>query len=114
MYRWILALAATATLAMPGWGQTQNYFGTTGAVTNLTWSTVIAGPYTSAFATNASGGIANFNNAATVSSGSGIFTWAGANFNAAVTWAAGGTFTNQGNGVIPINVSTGNTINFGS
>ncbi|MFY7885566.1 MAG: beta strand repeat-containing protein, partial [Dolichospermum sp.] len=72
------------------WGQTNNYFGTSGTISGNVWSTALNGPYTSA-ANTTGGWIMNFNNA-------GSLTWATpsvyptrANFNASMTWTTGGT-----------------------
>lgn len=47
---------------------TQNYYGTSGALSTSVWSTSVGGPYTSAFNTTG-GGVANFGNVATQAAG---------------------------------------------
>lgn len=92
--------------------QTINYFGSSGTLNGTTWSTNPAGPYTSLF--NATGGgIATFNNAATATGAS--ITVAGIDVGANLTLSpVGGTISNQGNAVIPINVAAGVTADFGT
>lgn len=90
------------------WGQTNNYFGSTGTLTNSVWSTNPAGPYTSLL--NSTGGaIINFGNIATVNGAA--ITVAGINATADVTsWVGGGALSTGGT-VATINVSPGVTIN---
>ena len=89
-------------------GQTNNYFGNTGTLSNAVWSTNPAGPYTAALNT-AGGAIINFGNVATVTGAT--ITVAGINATADVTsWAGGGTLSTGGT-VTTINVSPGITLN---
>ena len=108
------ALALGALLLVPSpsvRAQTQNYFGAAGAINGSAWSTAIGGPYTSAFNTTG-GGVMNFQNVAAPNGGS--VTVAGINATANVTWgSASGTISNQGNGVVPISVGSGATLDFG-
>lgn len=94
-------------------GQTNNYFGTSGTLNGSVWSTNPAGPYTSALNTTG-GAIINFQNITTTITGASI-TVAGINAtaNAAIT-TTGGTISNLSNGVIPVDVSTGVTLDFSS
>ena len=113
----LLSLPLTsAVVAVLGFGasasaQTNNYFGTTGTLSGNVWSTNVAGPYTSAL--NATGGaIINFGNATTAITGASI-TVAGINATANATITTiGGTISNFNNGVIPIDVANGITLNF--
>ncbi|HEX5113269.1 MAG TPA: hypothetical protein VFV79_10500 [Saprospiraceae bacterium] len=73
-----------------GWGQTNNYFGTTGTINGNVWSTNPAGPYTSALNTTG-GAIINFGNTTTTVTGASITVF-GINATAdVVSWTAGGT-----------------------
>ena len=93
-------------------GQTQNYFGIGGALSGSVWSTNPAGPYTSALNT-AGGAVINFGNAANFTGGD--ITVAGINATASASLtSSSGIISNQGNGVITINVATGATLDFGS
>ena len=96
-----------------GWGQTNNYFGTSGTLTGSVWSINPGGPYTSALATTG-GAIINFGNATTTITGASIVA-AGINAtaNATIT-TAGGTITTYTNGVIVVDVSNGITLDFGT
>lgn len=101
----VLVLISRSTNA-----QTQNYFGTSGTLSDSVWSTNPGGPYTSPFDTTG-GGIANFDNAASFTGAS--ITVAGINANAnATATAIGGTIANFGNGVISINVNSSVTLDF--
>jgi autotransporter-associated beta strand protein len=106
------ASAIAAMLATQANAQTQNYFGTSGTLNGSVWSTNPAGPYTSALVTTG-GAIINFGNAATFTGAS--ITVAGINATAdAAVGTTGGTISNLSNGVIPISVASGVTLNFGS
>ncbi len=104
----LLALAAVSAVQ----AQTNNYFGSNGTLNSTVWSTAPAGPYTSALVTTG-GAVINFDNPATFTGGS--ITVAGINATAnATSNATGGTISNLSNGVIPINVSSGVTLDFGT
>ncbi len=92
-----------------GWGQTNNYFGTTGTLSGNVWSTAVGGPYTSPLNTTG-GAIINFGNTTTAITG-GTITVAGINAtaNATIT-TAGGTISNFSNGIVPVDVSGGITL----
>jgi len=108
----IAFLVGMMGLVSVGWGQTNNYFGASGALSGSVWSTNPAGPYTSAFNTTG-GGIANFQNAATPMGATIIL--AGINATPDVTLiSTGGTISNQGNGIIPVDVGSGATLDFGN
>jgi autotransporter-associated beta strand protein len=106
----LIPLFTAAALTAPATAQTQNYFGTSGTLNGNVWSTNPAGPYTSALVTTG-GAIINFDNAATFTGAS--ITVAGINATANATGTAGGTISNFNNGVIPISVASGVTLNFG-
>jgi autotransporter-associated beta strand protein len=90
--------------------QTQNYFGTSGLLSGSVWSTNPAGPYTSAFDATG-GGIANFDNVAIITGGS--ITVAGISATANTTESTiGGTIANFNNGIVPITVAAGVTLDF--
>ncbi|NHM07659.1 T9SS sorting signal type C domain-containing protein [Flavobacterium sp. CYK-4] len=92
-------------------GQTNNYFGTSGTLSGSVWSTNPAGPYTSALVTTG-GAIINFENATTSITG-GAITVAGINATANATITSiGGTISNFSNGNVPVNVSSGVTLDF--
>jgi autotransporter-associated beta strand protein len=108
----LIPLFTAAALSGGVHAQTQNYFGTSGTLNGSVWSTNPAGPYTSALNTTG-GAVINFNNAATFNGAS--ITVAGINATAdAAIGTTGGTISNLSNGVIPISVATGATLNFGS
>ena len=89
-------------------GQTNNYFGSSGALDGNFWSTISAGPYTSPLNTTG-GAIIHFNNAATVTGAT--IAIVGISANADVTsWAGGGTLGTGGT-VASINVASGVTLN---
>lgn len=90
--------------------QTQNYHGSSGALSDSTWSTNPAGPYTNNFVTTG-GGVANFDVAGTMTGGSITVAGINANANKSLT-LAGGTISNLSNGVIPIFVNTGVLLDF--
>jgi fibronectin-binding autotransporter adhesin len=95
--------------------QTNNYYGTTGALSGNVWNTNPAGPYTSAL--NSTGGaIINFGNAATLAAGANTIVVAGINATAnfSITGSPTGTISNFSNSVIPITVANGVTLDFGS
>lgn len=105
-----LSLLALLLNPLRGSAQTQNYFGTSGALNGNVWSTNPGGPFTSAFDATG-GGIINFNNVATFTGAS--ITIAGINATANATEGTiGGTISNFGNGVIPISVASGVTLDF--
>lgn len=112
---WKLRLAPVALLCLllagSAWGQTNNYFGTSGTLSSSVWSTFPAGPYNAALVTTG-GAVANFGNSCTFTGGS--VTLAGINATANATGTAGGTISNFSNGVITINVSSGATLDFAS
>ena len=111
----VLAVLVFGGMVNVGWGQTNNYFGTSGTITSSVWSASVGGPYTSAFNTT-SGGIMNFNNTVTSFTGGTIIV-AGINATASTaTMTASGTISNLSNGVITINVgtSTATTLDFGT
>lgn len=92
--------------------QTTNYFGVSGNLNSSVWSTSPTGPYTSALNTTG-GAIIEFDNVATFNGAT--ITVAGINANANATIGSNtGTISNQGNIVIPINVGSGATLDFGS
>lgn len=112
-YLTALAVVALGSSAERVSAQTQNYFGTSGTLNGNVWSTNPGGPYTSALNTTG-GAIINFGNTTTSVTGATI-TVAGINATANVSsWTAGGTITNFNNGVIPIDVASGITLNFGT
>jgi len=95
-------------MAMDLYAQTNNYFGSSGAITGTVWSTIPGGPYTSSLNTTG-GAILNFNNVATVTGGT--IDIAGINATANVTsWTGLGTFGTGGT-VASINVTGGVTLN---
>jgi autotransporter-associated beta strand protein len=115
------AMAATIVgslclLATRAGALTQNYYGTSGALSGSVWSTNPAGPYTSAFDTADGGGVMNFDNIAIQAGGNNSRVVAGisATQNFSITGSPSGSITNEGNVVIPINVAAGATLDFGS
>ena len=88
------------------------FFAGDGSALNASkWGATAAGPFTSAFT---SGSVANF--AAPNGTGVGASITVGG-FNATENFtltAAGGTISNQGNGVVPVGVSAGKTLDFGA
>lgn len=92
--------------------QTNNYFGTTGSLNGNAWNIAPGGPYTSPLNTTG-GAIINFGNVATFNGGT--ITVAGINATANATLGtASGTISNQGNGIVTINVDSGATLDFKS
>ncbi|MGB8167083.1 MAG: autotransporter-associated beta strand repeat-containing protein [Chthoniobacteraceae bacterium] len=91
--------------------QTNNFFGAAGTLSGNVWSTNPAGPYTSALDVTG-GATINFGNVATFTGAS--ITVAGINATANATGTPGGTISNLSNGVIPISVSLGVTLDFGT
>src|SRR5262245_43969638 len=80
-----------------------NNYGTSGALSGSVWNTNPAGPlYNQAFATDASGGIANFGNAATLTGGANTLIVAGVNATAnfTISGSPSGTISNFSNGVV--------------
>jgi autotransporter-associated beta strand protein len=111
-----VVIVAAFSWQRPVHAQTNNYFGLSGSLSGNSWSTTAggspSGTYNQPFATTG-GGIANFENAASFSGGS--ITVAGINATANATLSpASGTITNFNNGVIPIDVVNGVTLDFGS
>jgi autotransporter-associated beta strand protein len=93
--------------------QTNNYFGTSGALNGSTWSTNPAGPYDMVLNTSGGGAIINFGNNATCTGGS--ITVAGINATANLALSSSnGTISNQGNSIISIDVADNVTLDFGS
>ncbi len=89
-------------------GQTNNYFGASGALNGNAWSTSPIGPYTAPLNTTG-GAIIYFNNPATVAGAS--ITVAGINANANVSaWTNIGTLA-TGGAVVPITVGAGVVLN---
>ena len=89
-------------------GQTNNYFGSSGSLSGNVWSTLPAGPYTSAL--NSTGGaIINFDNAATVTGATIIVKRINATANV-TSWIDGGTLA-TGGVVAPIMVGPGAILN---
>jgi len=91
--------------------QTQNYFGSSGALNGNSWSTSATGPYTSAIVTNG-GPIANFNTVITTNPIlSADVLWAGINVTQNLTFSrTGGIIRNYNNaGNMIIDVSSGKT-----
>ena len=89
--------------------QTQNYFGSSGALNGNSWSTNPAGPYTSALVTTG-GPIVNFNTIITENPVlSADILWAGINVTQNLTFSrTGGIIRNYNNtGNMIINVSSG-------
>ena len=110
--RLTFAMAALLGLgAASAHAQTNNYFGISGTLSGTVWSVNPAGPYTSALVTTG-GTIINFNNVATFTGAS--ITVAGIVATANATGTPGGTIGNLANGVIPIRVASGVTLDFGS
>jgi autotransporter-associated beta strand protein len=93
------------------WGQTNNYFGTSGTITGNVWSTSVGGPYNSALNTTG-GAILNFNNTGSATGGSISPMPATWNFGAALTWSAGGTIGAASTNV-NFNISSGVLQDFG-
>lgn len=110
--RWLLVWVVMAW-GIIGWGQTNNYFGTSGTISGNVWSTNPAGPYTSAI--NSIGGtILNFNNSGFNATGATLSPmpaiW---NFGANVgTWTGTGTIGAAGINV-EFNVSPSVLMDFG-
>ena len=97
----------------------QNYFGLTGTLDGAVWNVNEAGPtWNQPFITNSDGGVMNFTNALTGQLTGAPITVAGINVSinivgtGAGSWAPAGTISNHLNGVIPINVTTGATVDF--
>lgn len=92
--------------------QTHYYFGTSGTLNSLVWSTNPAGPYDTAL-DSTGGAIIHFDNPASAVTGASI-TVAGINATANVSgWTASGTILNFNNAIVPIDVATGTTLDFG-
>jgi autotransporter-associated beta strand protein len=89
----------------------QFFAGDGSALNTPRWGATAAGPFTSAFT---AGSVANF--ATPNGTGTGASVTVGG-FNATENFtltAANGTISNQGNGVVPFNVSAGRTLDFGA
>lgn len=105
----LLALSAAGVVAVLAADQ---FFAGDGSALNAPkWSATAAGPFTSSFT---AGSVVNF----ATPNGTGVGTSitvggfnATENFNLT---AAGGTISNQSNGVVPFNVSAGKTLDFGT
>ena len=111
--------AATAAMAFSSAiasAQTNNYYAGTGAFTGSVWGTNPAGPYTSPFATDANGGIANFTVEGTQAAGANTLVVAGINASAnfTLTGSPTGTLSNFNNGVVGVSVASGVLLDFGS
>ncbi|HEY0172656.1 MAG TPA: Calx-beta domain-containing protein [Pyrinomonadaceae bacterium] len=105
----LVALSAAGVVAVLAADQ---FFAGDGSALNASrWGATAAGPFTGAFT---SGGVANF--AAPNGTGTGAsITVGGVNATENFTLtAAGGTVSNQGNGVVPVGVSAGKTLDFGA
>lgn len=112
-WRLVLKVVLVTGIFNFGWSQTTNYFGTSGILNGNVWSTNPTGPYTSALSNAGGGAIINFGNNANFDGAS--ITVAGINATAnATAVSASGTISNQGNGIVTVNVSTGSTLDFGS
>ena len=107
---YILVVLPLLFITGKNFGQTNNYFGISGTLTNNVWNTSPAGPYTSALVTTG-GPILNFNNAGSATGGT-ISTAVGINFGAAITWSPGGTIGAAGIN-LPISVVSGVEQDFG-
>jgi len=104
-----IGLLATTivVITMDLYGQTNNYFGSSGTLNGSFWSTIPAGPYTSPLITTG-GAIIHFNNPATITGATIDIT--GINATADVIWSNGGTLGTGGT-VANINVASGVTLN---
>lgn len=106
-----LVVAVSAAAAVAVLAADQFFAGDGSALNASRWGATAAGPFISAF-TN--GSVANF----AVPDGTGVgasITVGGINAAENFTlMAAGGTVSNQGNGVVPVNVSAGKTLDFGA
>jgi fibronectin-binding autotransporter adhesin len=114
-----LVIVSTLVVASASHAATiHNYYGTSGALSGSVWSTNVAGPYTDPFAVDPTdGGVMNFQNAGTQAAGdNGLANVAGINATASfsITGSPTGTISNLNDGVIPINVDSGVTLNFGT
>ena len=103
--------AASAAFAVAALAADQFFAGDGSALNAPKWGATAAGPFNSTFT---SGSVANF--ATPNGTGVGASVTIGG-FNATENFtltAAGGTISNQGNGVVPVNVSAGKTLDFGA
>jgi fibronectin-binding autotransporter adhesin len=103
----VLALAAVSS--SPLHAQTNNYFGTSGAISGSVWSTNPSGPYTSALVTTG-GAIINFGNAATFTGATIMVAGINVTENATLEAAVG---TIGLTGIVEVNVANGKTLNLG-
>ena len=105
----LLALSITGAVAVLAADQ---FFAGDGSALNASrWGATASGPFTNAFT---AGSVANF--ATPNGTGTGASITVGG-FNATESFtltAAGGTISNQSNGVVPVNVSAGKTLDFGT
>lgn len=109
---WFMALVMGMLLHAQTYAQTNNYFGTSGALNAAVWSLDSIGPFNQNFVTTG-GGIANFLNPADVTGAS--ITVAGVNVRANVNFGTtSGTISNFGNGLVPIFIDSGFTLDLGS
>ncbi len=109
---WFISLVTGMLLHARSFAQTNNFFGTSGALNQAVWSRDSLGPFNENFVTTG-GGIANFLNNASVAGAS--LNIAGINVRANVTFSSiAGTISNFSNGIVPIFVDSGFTIDFSS
>ena len=105
----LLALSAASVVAVLAADQ---FFAGDGSALNASkWGATAAGPFTSAFT---AGSVANF--ATPNGTGTGASVTVGG-FNATENFtltSSGGTISNQSNGVVPLSVSAGKTLDFGA
>ena len=106
-------VVALLLLSGSAFGQTQNYFGVSGSLGGATWSTNPGGPYNQVFDTSGGGGVMNFGNVATFNGATIVVAGINATANATVG-TINGTISNQGNVVIPIDIASGVTLDFGA
>ncbi len=90
--------------------QTTNFFGTSGTISGSVWNTSSGGPFTNALVTTG-GTIMTFNSSGSAT-GATVASIVGMNFNAAITWSAGGTI-GAASTTININVASGILQDFG-
>ena len=103
----LLFLGLFILLQLKLYGQTNNYFGNSGALSAAVWSANSSGPFTSLL--NSTGGaILNFDNPATINGAT--MDLRGINVSANLKWINNGTMGTNGL-VLPINVLSGVTLN---
>ncbi|TAE80235.1 MAG: hypothetical protein EAY81_10635, partial [Bacteroidetes bacterium] len=90
--------------------QTTNFFGTSGTISGSVWNTSSGGPFTNALVTTG-GTIMTFNSSGSAT-GATVSSIVGMNFNAPITWSAGGTI-GAASTTITINVATSVLQDFG-